>query len=323
LLIAFRTLLLCTAILLPLHAQAQDRFPTKPVRIIVPFPAGSTLDLLARLSAQSLAEQWSSPVVVENRAGGSGSIGADAVAKAAPDGYTLMVTVDLPLTMYPAIAKQLPYNPRTDFKPIGVIARTGSALFVNTSVKANSVAELIALAKASPGKLTFSSGGAASPGHFAGELFSLAAGVDMLHVPYKGSAPAIAAAASGEVSLMFGPIGQGAAQVAAGKFRPLAVTDHKPSPLLPGIKPFTELGFPGLAWTSWFPMMAPARTPEPVAVVIRTALKRAIEQPAIHQKLTAVDMNPGWEGPEEVTRQIDSDMKRWAEVARRAKIEPM
>lgn len=206
--------------------------------------------------------------------GGTGSIGANAVARAAPDGYTVLVTVDIPLTMYPAVAKSLPYDPRADFKPVANIARTVNALFVNASVNASSTGELVALAKAQPGKLTFSSAGIASPAHFAGELFRSIAGIDMTHVPYKGAAPAMNAAVSGEVSLMFGPITQGLPHLRSGKLRVLGVTGREASPLLPGVKPLAEQGFPGLVVFNWYPVMVPARTPDTVA-----ARRAGIEAP--------------------------------------------
>jgi len=216
---------------------AQEAYPSKPVRFILPFPATGPLDVMVRLIAQKLGDNWGRPVIVENKVGATGSIGADAVAKAEPDGYTLLFTVDIPLTMYPAVAKKLPDNRRTDFKPIASVAHTSNGLLVNAAVKAASAQELLALAKAHPGKLTFSSAGIASPAHFAGELLKSIVGVDMLHVPYKGAAPAMVAAVSGEVSMMFGPITQGLPQVRGSKLAALAVTGERPSPLLPGVRP--------------------------------------------------------------------------------------
>jgi tripartite-type tricarboxylate transporter receptor subunit TctC len=227
-------------------AYAEDAYPARPVKLVAPFPAAGPLDVIARLVAAKLTEAWKNPVVVENVTGASGSIGANAVARAAPDGYTLLITVDIPLAMYPAVAKSLPYEPDKDFKPIASLARTDNGLFVNAGLGVSTVDELVALAKKQPGKLTFSSAGIASPAHFGGELFKAIAGVDMTHVPYKGAAPAMAAALSGEVSLMFGPIAQGAPHVRSGKLRALGVTGTNPSPLLPGVKPLVQQGFAGL-----------------------------------------------------------------------------
>jgi tripartite-type tricarboxylate transporter receptor subunit TctC len=303
-------------------AMAQDAYPSRPVKFVVPFPAGGPLDVMARLVAQKLTEHWGKPVVVENVSGGTGSIGANAVARAAPDGYTVLVTVDIPLTMYPAVAKSLPYDPRADFKPVASIARTENALFVNASVNAASTGELVALARAQPGRLTFSSAGIASPAHFAGELFRSIAGIDMTHVPYKGAAPAMSAAVSGEVSLMFGPIPQGLPHLKSGKLRVLGVTGPEASPLLPGVKPLAEQGFPGLVVFNWYPVMVPARTPDAVAEAIAAGLKHVFGDPALRARLEGMGTTPTWEGPQAVMRTIDADIRRWSELARRARIEP-
>ncbi len=207
----------------------QDAYPSRPVKFVVPFPAGGPLDIPARMIAQKLTDHWGKAVIVENQVGASGSIGANNVARAAPDGHTLLVTVDIPLTMFPAVAKNLPYDPQKDFRPIGSFVRLQNALFVNPRVNVASASELVALAKKQPGKLTFSSAGIASPAHFGGELFKVIAGIDLTHVPYKGAAPAITAAATGEVDMMFGPIGAGAPHVRSGKLKALGVTGSVPS----------------------------------------------------------------------------------------------
>ena len=305
---------------LPVHAQ--DAYPSRPVRLVLPFPAGGPLDLMARMTAQKLSEQWGRPVVAENVAGGSGSIGANQVARAAPDGYTVLLTVDIPLTMYPAVAKNLPYDPRTAFRPVASLARTANGLFVNPKVNAASTQELVALAKSQPGKLTFSSAGIAAPAHFAAELFKVIAGIDMTHVPYKGAAPAMTAAVAGEVDLMFGPIPQGAPQVKAGKLRAFGLTGTEASPLLPGVKPLVEQGFSGLVVENFYPVMLPARTPDNVAATLGAGLRKAYEDPDLRAKLEGAGIPPQWEGPEQVARNIDADIKRWSELAKRAKIEP-
>ncbi|MGQ0655143.1 MAG: Bug family tripartite tricarboxylate transporter substrate binding protein [Betaproteobacteria bacterium] len=305
----------------PLHAQ--DAYPSRPVRLILPFPAGGPLDLLGRLTAQKLTEQWGKPVVVENVSGGSGSIGANQVARAAPDGYTVLLTVDIPLTMYPAIAKSLPYDPRRDFRPVASVARTANGLFVNPAkVSASNTQELVALAKRQPGKLTFSSAGIGAPAHFAGELFKSIAGIDMIHVPYKGAAPAMAAAVAGEVDMMFGPITQGLPQVKAGKLRAFGVTGAQGSPLLPGVKPFVEQGFAGLVVDNFYPVMLPARTPDSVVNALSAGLKRVFDDADVRARLEAAATVIVWEGPDEVLRNIENDTRRWADLARKAKIEP-
>ncbi len=316
-----RHVLIVIALLFCLPAGAQDAYPSRPVKFVVPFPAGGPLDVLARVVAQKLGEDWNNPVVIENVTGATGSIGANAVARAAPDGYTLLVTVDIPLTMYPAIAKSLPYDPVADFKPIASVARSDNGLFVHPSLGVNSVQELVALAKKQPGKLTFSSAGIGAPAHFAGELFKTIAGIDMTHVPYKGAAPAMAAAMAGEVNLMFGPIAQGLPQVRAGKLKALGVTGPKPTPLLPGVKPLVEQGFPGLLVFNFYPVLAPAKTPDAVTQKVRDGLKKVMSDPGVRARLENAAIDPVWEEPQQVAAAIKADMARWAELAKRAGIQ--
>ncbi len=306
---------------LSIPALAQEAYPSRPVKFVVPFAAGGPLDVMARLVGQKLTEQWGKPVVVENQVGGSGSIGAATVARAAPDGYTLLVTVDIPLTMYPAVAKQVPYNPRTDFRPIAAVARSDNGLFVNPALGVSTVTELVELAKKQPGKLSFSSAGIAAPAHFAGELFKTIAGIDMTHVPYKGAAPAMSAAMSGEVSMMFGPIPQGVPQVRAGKLKALGVTGPLPSPLLPGVKPLVEQGFPGLLVFNWYGVLAPAKTPDAPAQAVRSALKQVMNDQALRARLSDVGTEPVWDEADTVANAIAADLMRWGQLARVAKIE--
>jgi tripartite-type tricarboxylate transporter receptor subunit TctC len=302
-------------------ALAQMDYPARAVKFVIPFPPGGPLDVPARMIAQKLTEYWGRPVVAENQAGASGSIGANAVARSAPDGYTLLVTVDIPLTMFPAVAKNLQYDPQADFKPIASFLRFQNALFVNPSVGAASARELVELAKKNPGKLTFSSAGIASPAHFGGELFKVIAGVDITHVPYKGAAPAITAAVAGEVDMMFGPVAAGVPHVRSGKLRVLGVTGPLPTPRLPGVKPLVEQGFPGLVFFNWFGVFAPAKTPDAVTEKVAAGFKRAISEEDVRTKLADMDLEPVWDGPEQVRKAIAGDLMRWRQIARVAKIE--
>ena len=308
-------------LLIAVPTLAQEAYPSRPVKFVVPFTAGGPLDVMARLVGQKLAEQWGKPVVIENQLGGSGSIGANAVARAAPDGYTLLFTVDIPLTMYPAVAKQVPYNPRTDFRPIAALGRSDNGLFVNPALGVSTAKELVELARKQPGKLSFSSAGIAAPAHFAGELFKTIAGVDMVHVPYKGAAPAMSAAMSGEVSMMFGPIAQGVPHVRAGKLKALGVTGPLPSPLLPGVKPLVEQGFPGLLVFNWYGVLAPAKTPDAPAQAVRSALKQVMNDQALRARLIDLGTEPVWDEGETVANAIAADLMRWGQLARLAKIE--
>lgn len=315
-----RLLVLFFAVLCSLPVAAQDSYPSRPVKLVVPFPAGGPLDVLARVVAQKLGEQWKNPVVVENITGATGSIGAHNVARAAPDGYTLLVTVDIPLTMYPAVAKKLPYDPQADFKPIASIARTDNGLFVNPALGVSTVKELVALAKKQPGKLTFSSAGIGSPAHFGGELFKVLAEIDMTHVPYKGAAPAMAAALSGEVSLMFGPIAQGLPQVKAGKLKALGVTGPNPTPLLPGVRPLVEQGFPGLLVFNSYPVMAPAGTADAITQKVRAGLKAVMSDAGVRSRLEAAGIEPVWDDAAQVSAALQADRMRWSALAKRAGI---
>ncbi|MFO1363515.1 MAG: tripartite tricarboxylate transporter substrate-binding protein [Burkholderiales bacterium] len=311
---------LLSALCLALPASAQEAYPSRVVKFVVPFPPGGPLDVPARFIAQKLGQHWGRPVVVENQSGASGSIGANAVARAEPDGHTLLVTVDIPITMFPAVAKQLPYDPQAGFRPIGLYTRFQNGLFVNPAVPAATTAELVQLARKQPGKLTFSSAGVATPAHFAGELFKVSAGVDLTHVPYKGAAPAMAAALAGEVDMMFGPTTQGAPHARSGKLRALGVTGPRPSAVLPGVQPFKDQGFTGLVLENWFGVFAPAQTPDAVAAAIGAGWKQVMGDPEVREKMIAMDLEPVWEGPDALRRAVAADLTRWRDLARRAGI---
>ncbi len=298
--------------------HAQDAYPSRPVRLVVPFPAAGPLDLLARIVSQGLNEQWGQPVVVENKAGAAGGIGADAVAKAAPDGYTLLFTVEIPLTMRPAVTREMSYDPRADFAPIAGLTRSDNALFVHPSVGVDTVAQLIAKAKAEPGRLTFSSAGYGAPAHFGGELFKTETGVNMTHVPYKGAAPAMNALLAGEVSAFFGPVPQGLPHVRSGRIKALAIAGTRASPLMPEVKPFPELGYPSIIVSTWFGALAPKGTPAPVLDKVRESLAKVMADPGVRDRLGKVGMDIEWMDGPELGRAIDAGMKRWAEVAKKA-----
>lgn len=301
-------------------AAAQDAYPSKPVRFVVPFPAAGPLDVMARLYAQKLGDRWGRPVIVENRAGATGAIGAEAVAKAAPDGYTLLFTVDLPIVMAPALVKT-PYDPKTDLVPVAAVGETMNMLVVHPSVGVSTVPELVAAAKAKPGALTFSSAGNASPGHVCGEMLKSAAGIDLTHVPYKGAAPAMQAALAGEVSMFCGPVTQGLPHVRSGKLRALGVTGERPSPLLPDLKPLSAT-FPGLVVSNWYAVFAPPKTPAAVLSTLRAELRRTYDDPEVRQRLDSLGMDPLWMEPAQVSAAIERDLARWGEVIRRANIKP-
>lgn len=314
----FSAVAACTLSVVAFAAQAQETYPSHPVKLVVPFPAAGPLDLLARIVSQKLREQWSQPVIVENKAGASGGIGAEAVARAAPDGYTLLLTVEIPLTMRPAVTRDMRYDPRADFAPIAGLTRSDNALFVHPSIGASTVAELIAKAKAEPDKLTFSSAGYGSPAHFGGELFKTETGVSMTHVPYKGAAPAMNALLAGEVSMFFGPVPQGLPHVRSGRIKALAVASTATSPLMPEVKTFGALAYPTVLVSTWFGALAPKGTPAQVLQKSRESLRKVIDDPAVRDRLQKVGMNIEWMEPAQFARAIDADIKRWAAVAAKA-----
>lgn len=301
-------------------AAGQDAYPSKPVRFVVPFPAAGPLDVMARLYAQKLGDRWGRPVIVENRTGATGAIGAEAVAKAAADGYTLLFTVDLPIVMAPALVTT-PYDPKTDLVPVAALGETMNMLVVHPSIGVSTLPELVAAAKAKPGALTFASAGNASPGHVCGEMLKSAAGIDLTHVPYKGAAPAMQAALAGEVSMFCGPVTQGLPHVKSGKLRALGVTGEKPSSLLPELKPLSAT-FPGLVVSNWYAVFAPPKTPAAVLATLRAELKRAYDDPEVRQRLDSLGMDPLWMEPAQVSAAIDRDLARWGTVMRRANIKP-
>src|SRR5437867_1394718 len=234
----------------PAPASAQS-YPSKPIRLVVPFPPGGSLDVVARAIGQKLGDAWGQPVIVDNRPGAGGNIGADLVAKSAPDGYTILEGALSTHAVNVSLYARMPYDPAKDFVPITLVAVTPNVLVVNPSLPVNSVAELIAYAKANPGKLSFGSGSNGSAGHLAGELFKREAGVDMLHVPYKGGAPALQALLAGDTQLMFDNLANSTPQLKAGKVKALAVTTAKRSPLISELPTLSESGLPGFDLYTW------------------------------------------------------------------------
>lgn len=313
-----RTWLAIAAFALAAPVAAQDTYPSKPVRFIVPFPAAGPLDTMARLYAQKLGERWGKSVIVENRPGATGTIGADAVAKAAPDGYTLLFTVDLPIVMAPALMKT-PYDSKADLVPIAAVGDTMNMLVVHPSAGVSSLSELVAAAKAKPGALTFSSAGNASPGHVCVEMLKTAAGIDLTHVPYKGAAPAMQAALAGEVSMFCGPITQGLPHVRSGKLRALGVTGAKASPLLPDLKPLAA-SYPGLVVSNWYALFAPPKTPAAITGFLQAEMRKTYDDPEVRKRLDAVGMDPLWMDPAQLRVAIDRDLVRWNGVVKASNI---
>lgn len=272
-------------------AQGQS-YPVKPLRFVVPFPPGGPLDIMARGIGAKLQEAWGQPVVVENKPGAGGGIGADAVAKSPGDGYTLLMGAVSTHAINPWLYASIPYDPVKDFIPVTLVAQVPNILVVNPGVPVKSVKELIAYAKAKPGALSFASGSTGSTGHLAGELFKTMAGVDMVHVPYKGAAPAMFDLLAGQTQLMFDNIANALPQVKAGKLRALAVTTTKRSPAVPDLPTLDEAGLAGFDLTTWFGVFVPARTPPGVVDRLNAEIVRALSSAELRDRLTAMGTEP-------------------------------
>jgi tripartite-type tricarboxylate transporter receptor subunit TctC len=300
-------------LLFSLAASAQQ-YPSKPIRFVVPYPAGGPLDTVARLLGQKVSESVKQPVIVDNKPGAGGNIGADAVAKSAPDGYTILMGAVATHAINPTLYASIPYDPIRDFQPITQVASTPNVLIVNNSVPASSVREFIAYAKAHPGKLNFGSGSTGSAGHLAGELFKAMAGVDMTHVPYKGAAPAMQDLIAGQVQLMFDNFASANTQVKAGKVKALAVTTARRSPLAPDLPTIAESGLPGFDINTWFGIFAPAGTPKEIVEKLHAEFVRALAAPDVHGKMVNLGAEPVGNRPEEFAAYIKSEAEKYARV---------
>ena len=300
----------------PAFAQS---YPTRPIRFIVPFTAGTGPDILARILGEAMAKKLGQPIVVENKPGASGNIGTDLVAKAAPDGYTILVTVTT-FSMAPALYKPLPFDPINDFAPIGEVAVGNLALVVNPSLNVNSVAELVALAKAKPGTLNYASPGNGTPQHLAMELFKQQMGVDIVHVPYKGSAGAVGDVIANQVPMMIMPVHTALPYATAGKLKILAVSGDKRSALAPDQPTFKETGMQDYDIDLWYGLLAPAHTPRPIVERLNQEISAALAQPDIRESLQKQGLTPATGTPEALGGLIRSDLTRWEGVVSQAKI---
>ncbi len=292
-------------------------YPAKPIHLVVPYPAGGPLDIMARAIGQKLTEAWKQPVIVDNRAGAGGNIGADAVAKAAPDGYTLLMGAVATHAINPVLYSKIPYDPIKDFAPVALVAQVPNILVVNPSVPAKSVRELIELARAKPGSLNFASGSTGSTGHLAGELFNTMAGVKMVHIPYKGAAPATTDLLSGQVQLMFDNLASALPNVKAGKLRALAVTTLKRSPAVPDLPTIAESGLPGFDLTTWFGLFVPAGTPPEIVAKLNAEVVRALNAKDMRERLEKMGTEPPADNtPEHFAAFVRSEAAKYAKVVK-------
>jgi len=297
-------------------AMAQP-YPVKPIRFVVPYPPGGPLDLMGRLIGQKLTDAWMQPVLVENRTGAGGNIGADMVAKSAPDGYTLLMGAVATHAINPSLYSRISYDPFKDFVAVALVAQVPNILVVNPLVPASNVRELIALAKAKPGSLNFGSGSTGSTGHLAGELFNTMAGVRMTHIPYKGGAPAMQDLLGGQVQLMFDNLANSLPQVKAGKLRALAVTTDKRSPFVPDIPTVEESGVPGFDLTTWFGVFVSAGTPRELVVRLNTEVVRILALSDVRQRLEEMGAAPiANNTPENFSAFVRREYDKYAKVVK-------
>ena len=297
----------------PVRAQA---YPTKPIRLVVPFPPGGSLDVVARAIGQKLTEAWGQPIVIDNRPGAGGNIGADLVAKSAPDGYTILEGALSTHAVNVSLYSKMPYDPVRDFAPITLVAITPNVLVLNPSFPANSVPELIAYAKAHPGGLSFGSGSNGSAGHLAGELFKTETGVDMVHIPYKGGAPALQALLAGDTQLMFDNLANSTPQLKAGKLKALAVTTAKRSALAPELPTLAETGLPGFDIYTWWGFMAPAGTPKEIIAKWNGEVTRILATPEMKAFFAQQGAEPAPTTPEQFAALIRSEIPKYAKIVK-------
>jgi tripartite-type tricarboxylate transporter receptor subunit TctC len=313
----------CVALLaLAASALAQEPYPSRPVKLVVPFTPGTGIDILARTLGQKLGDEWKVGVVVENRAGASGNIGTEAVAKAPPDGYTLLTTAQT-MVVNRALFASLPYDPVKDFAPIAPLAIGSLALVVHPSLKIKSVSELVAYAKANPGKLNYASPGNGTPHHLAMELFKTKAGIDVVHVPYKGTAQAVQDLLGGQVGVMFLPVHVALPQTDAGKLVMLAAGGASRAGATPSVPSLAEAaGIRGIDTDIWYGLYAPARTPQALIDRVNADVNRVLKLPDIADTLAKQGLQPTGGTPAALAELTKSDLERWTAVVREAKIQP-
>jgi tripartite-type tricarboxylate transporter receptor subunit TctC len=309
------------ALLIAGSAAAQAPYPEKPIHMIVGFPPGSQPDIVARLLSQALAEAFGKPVAVENITGAAGNIAADRVAKAAADGYTLGLLSQTHLVVNPSLYK-LPYDPVRDFAPISQVTVSPNLLVVPNSLPADSVAGLVALAKARPGGLTFASSGTGSGTHMAAELFVATTGARIRHIPYKGVVAAIPDLVAGRVSMMFSPIPVVLPLVREGKLRALAVTSLQRSSAVPDLPTIAEAGYAGFEATNWYGLVAPAHTPAAIVRKLQAETVKALASPEMRGKLNHLGIDAIGNSPEEFAGVIKSELPKWAKLVKDAGIKP-
>ena len=319
-----RRLLAVAALAAPSLARARPAggvwAPSRPLRFVVPFPAGGATDVAARILAEQLTEALGQPVVVENRTGSSGNIGMENVVRGAPDGHTLLMGTTGALTVNPHLFPNLGFDPARDLAPVSLVFTTDSALIVNPNMPAQTLAEFLALARSRPGAFSFGSAGAGSSTHMAAELFRLAAGIQVLHVPYRGRAPALNDTVAGNVQFMVDQLPSCIGQLQAGRVRALAVTGPRRSPLLPEVPTMAEAGLPGAESTSWGAMLVPAGTPDAAIERLNAAVREALAVPAVKERMAQAGADAASSTPAELAALMRREAERWGKVVKEARV---
>lgn len=331
--VRFAQILLLAAAVVPLAASAQEvakevgkeapkeaiAYPTKPVRFLVPYPPGGGTDVIARIVQSRFQSLLGQPVMIENRGGAAGTLGTDVVAKSAPDGYTVLFTLSSH-TINSAIYSHLRYDTAKDFEPVGTVASLPQILVANPKFPANTIAELTAMAKAKPGMLQFASVGSGSPGHLAGELYKLRAGIDLVHVPYRGGGPAIVDVLGGQVPLLWVSIPAAAQFVKTGHLKALAVSTVKRSAAFPQVPTMQEAGVADFEVDSWYAMFVPAKTPKPIIEKLNRVMNTIVGEPEIREKLLQQGSEAVGGTPEALRAVVTTELVKWAKLAKEAKI---
>ncbi len=300
-------------------ANAQGVFPEKVVHVIVPFPAGGTADVLPRIIGEKLSQKWGQPVVVENRAGAGGNIGAEAVAVAEGDGYTLLASPPGPIAINQSLYKRLAFDPSA-FVPVSVIAAVPNVLVVNPKVPASTVQELIAYAKSNPGKLNYASQGNGTTSHLTASMFQTLAGIKLVHVPYKGTAPALTDLLAGQVDMMFDNLGSSLAHIRSGKLKVLGVGGAKRAAALPNVPTIAESGVPGFQSVTWFAVVAPPKTPDRLAAKISNDIAATLKLPEVASRMAEISAEPVGGTPAETARFFKEEAARWKKVIEDARV---
>jgi tripartite-type tricarboxylate transporter receptor subunit TctC len=307
----------CLALAAPLGMQAHAQgYPERAVRIVVPFAPGGSTDIVGRIASQKLGERLKQSVVIDNRGGGGGNIGSDLVAKAPPDGYTLLVGTVGSLTINPSLYRKMPYDPLRDLTPIAYFGSTPNILVVHPSLPARTVSELIALARARPGQLNYASAGTGGSVHLAAELFRSLAKIDMVHVPYKGSGPALIDLIAGQTQLMFSTMPPALPHVKSGRLRALGMTGTKRSPLVPDLPTIAESGLPGYEITQWWGLLGPAGLPPAVVTRLNNEMNAILKEPEVRQRFASEGAETAPNTPDWFAAYMKAEVAKWAKVVR-------